>query len=176
MPAMKSFIEQATMYASYHQNKKTQYTHFAGIPMIILSLMILFGFVQIIIPNVLFTNLAWIFTLSLLVYYFLLHWQLALIITPILLFLLWISHWFSMYGPTALGLWAFGILFILGWALQLYGHYIEGRKPAFLDNMSQLLIAPLFLVAELVFMAGYMKGLQLQIHSLNPSPVINDLD
>ena len=161
---MKSFVEQAQFYATYHQNATTRYTHFAGVPLIVLSLMILLGFIQIIIPGVFASNLAWFATIAILVYYFLLNWQLALAITPIMLFLLWIAHWFSAYGPTTLGVWTFIITFVVGWGLQLYGHYIEGRKPAFMDNLSQLLVAPLFLVAELFFMAGYMKSLQVQVY------------
>ncbi|MFT4058188.1 MAG: DUF962 domain-containing protein [Legionella sp.] len=161
---MKPFIEQAQIYASYHKKQITRYIHFAGVPLIVLSLMILLGFVQIIIPNVFASNLAWFATIALLIYYFLLEWKLALAITPILLFLLWIAHWFSENGPTTLGLWTFILTFVIGWALQFYGHYLEGKKPAFLDNLNQALIAPLFLVAELFFMAGYMKPLRAQIY------------
>jgi uncharacterized membrane protein YGL010W len=161
---MKPFIEQAQTYASYHQKEVTRYTHFAGVPLIVLSLMILLGFVQIIIPGILVSNLAWFATIALLIYYFLLNWKLALASTPILLFLLWIAHWFSEDGPTTLGMWTFIITFVVGWALQFYGHYLEGKRPAFIDNLSQTLIAPLFLVAELFFLAGYMKPLQTQIY------------
>jgi uncharacterized membrane protein YGL010W len=161
---MKSFIEQAQIYATYHQNIKTRYTHMAGIPLIILSLMILLGFVQIIVPGVFASTLAWFATIALLIYYFLLNWKLALAITPIMFFLLWIAHWFSEDGPTTLGMWSFIITFIAGWGLQFYGHYLEGKKPAFMDHLSQALIAPLCLVAELFFMAGYMKPLQEQMY------------
>ncbi len=161
---MKSFIEQAQFYATYHQNMKTRYTHMAGVPLIILSVMILLGFVQIIIPGVFASNLAWFATIAALAYYFFLNWELALALTPIMLFLLWIAHWFSEDGPTTLGVWAFIITFFVGWGLQFYGHYLEGKKPAFMDNVGQALIAPLYLVAELFFMAGYMKSLQAQIY------------
>lgn len=161
---MKSFIEQAQFYANYHQNIKTRYTHMAGVPLIILSLMILLGFVQIIIPGVFASNLAWFATIAALIYYFILNWKLAAALTPIMLFLLWIAHWFSEDGPTTLGVWAFIITFVVGWGLQLYGHYLEGKKPAFMDNLWQALIAPLFLTAELFFMAGYMQSLRAQIY------------
>lgn len=161
---MKPFIEQAQMYAGYHHNITTRYTHLAGVPIIILSIMILLGFIKIIIPEVFTTTLACLTTLGVLIYYFRLNWQLALALTPILLILLWFSTLFSHNGPTKLGIWTFIITFVLGWGLQLYGHYIEGKKPAFMDNLSQALIAPLFLTAELFFMAGYMKTLKEQIY------------
>lgn len=161
---MKPFIEQAQVYATYHQKITTRYTHLIGVPLIVLSFMILLGFVKISVPNVFTTTLAWFATIAILIYYFLLNWQLALAITPIMLFLLWIAHWFSLNGPTTLGTWAFIITFVVGWGFQLYGHFLEGKRPAFMDNLSQALIAPLYLTAELIFSVGYMKSLQTQIH------------
>ncbi|CAM3043860.1 transmembrane protein [Legionella steigerwaltii] len=161
---MKPFIEQAQFYAAYHQNVQTRYTHMAGVPIIILSVMILLGFVKIIMPGVFATNLACLGTLIALIYYFRLNWQLALALTPIMLILLLIANWFSQDGPTTLGVWSFVVLFIVGWGLQFYGHYLEGKKPAFMDNLSQALIAPLYLVAELFFMAGLMQSLKAQIY------------
>ncbi|MDI1351657.1 MAG: DUF962 domain-containing protein [bacterium] len=166
---MKPFIEQAQFYAAYHQNPLTRYTHFAGVPLIILSLMIFFGFFKLVLPGVYETDLACIATLVLLIYYFRLNWQLALPLTPIMLILLWIAHFFSHYGPTKLGMWAFIITFVLGWGIQLYGHYIEGKKPAFMVNVSQAFLAPLFLMAELFFMAGYMTALKNQIYGFSDS-------
>ncbi len=168
---MKSFIEQAQMYAGYHQNITTRYTHLAGVPLIILSVMILLGFIKIVMPGVFSITLACLATLGVLIYYFRLNWKLALALTPILIVLLLFADLFSHNGPTKLGVWAFIITFIVGWALQLYGHYIEGKKPAFMDNLSQALIAPLFLTAELFFMAGYMKSLKEQIYGANMEPV-----
>jgi uncharacterized membrane protein YGL010W len=167
---MKSFIEQAQFYSGYHLNKMTRYTHMAGVPIIILSLMIFLGFVKIVVPGVYGVSLSCLATLAALIYYYRLNWQLALALTPMLLILLWISSWFNHNGPTKLGIWAFIITFIVGWGLQLYGHYIEGKKPAFMDNLSQALIAPLYLTAELFFMAGYMTGLKEQIHGPGEEP------
>ncbi|MBL7481550.1 Mpo1 family 2-hydroxy fatty acid dioxygenase [Legionella bononiensis] len=161
---MKSFVEQAQFYAEYHQNTMTRYTHMAGVPLIILSIMILLGFVKIIIPGVFGTNLACLTTLVVMIYYYRLHWQLALALTPIMLILLWLASWFNCYGPTKVGLWAFLITFVVGWGLQFYGHYIEGKQPAFMVNIGQAFIAPLYLTAELFFMAGYMKELKEQIY------------
>jgi uncharacterized membrane protein YGL010W len=160
---MKSFIEQAQCYASYHQNPMTRYTHLIGVPIIIFSLMILLGFVKIVIPGVYTTNLACLATIAILIYYYRLNWQLALPLTVGFVILLWLASWFNSNGPTKLGVWTFIITFIIGWGFQLYGHFIEGKKPAFIVNSSQALIAPLFVTAELIFMAGYMTALQEQV-------------
>lgn len=165
---MKSFIQQAQMYAAFHQSPQTRSTHFIGVPLIVFSLMILLGFIKIIMPGVFSTNLAVLITVAVLAYYFRLNWQLALPLSLIFIALLWLASWFSQYGPTTLGIWAFAITFIAGWSLQLYGHYIEGKRPAFMTNLSQALIAPMFLMAETFFMAGYMHSLKAQIYDVQP--------
>jgi len=54
----------------------------------------------------------------------------------------------------------FLVLFIAGWALQLWGHAFEGRKPALVDNLFQIFVAPIFLAAEAFFALGYKPRLQ----------------
>jgi uncharacterized membrane protein YGL010W len=51
-------------------------------------------------------------------------------------------------------------LFVLGWVIQFVGHYYEGRKPAFVDDITGLIIGPLFVVAEAAFLLGMRKKLQ----------------
>ena len=64
---------------------------------------------------------------------------------------------------TALWLaWGLG-LFGVGWVIQFIGHYYEGRKPAFFDDVMGLLIGPLFVAAELGFAMGLRKEVQSQI-------------
>lgn len=161
---MKSFLEQARFYAQYHQSKATLYTHLAGIPLILFSLMVLFGFVKLIIPGVMSTSLATIGTLALLAFYFRLNWRLSLILLPILILLLWLSSIISFAGPTRFALWVFFITFVVGWILQLTGHLIEGKKPAFMEGITQASIAPLYIVAEVCFMLGRMQSLSDQMH------------
>jgi uncharacterized membrane protein YGL010W len=51
--------------------------------------------------------------------------------------------------------------FVLGWVFQLVGHVWEGRKPAFVDDVSGLAIGPLFIVFELLVCwepAGWRPG------------------
>jgi uncharacterized membrane protein YGL010W len=54
-------------------------------------------------------------------------------------------------------------LFAVGWALQFWGHRFEGMKPAFFDDAKQLLIGPLFVCAELVFLLGLRSELRRQV-------------
>ncbi|KTD07745.1 DUF962 domain-containing protein [Legionella jamestowniensis] len=169
---MKSFIEQAHFYAEYHQKPVTLYTHLVGVPLIIFSLMIFLGFFHLIVPGVMDTTLASIATVLLLIYYFLLNWRLALVLTPIMFFLLWLAHLISWAGPTRGALWTFVFTFVFGWAIQLAGHYIEGKRPALIDNFWQALIAPLYLTAEIFFKYGRMNKLETAIHGEPATPTV----
>ena len=78
----------------------------------------------------------------------------------------------SVLAALPMPLWAAGTasLFIGGWALQFVGHYFEGRKPAFLDDLRGLLDGPLFLVAETAFALGLSKELRAEVeHRAGPT-------
>jgi uncharacterized membrane protein YGL010W len=49
---------------------------------------------------------------------------------------------------------------VLGWLIQFVGHYYEGRKPAFVDDLMGLAVGPLFVVAELAFLLGLRSELR----------------
>jgi len=53
--------------------------------------------------------------------------------------------------------------FIGGWAMQLLGHRLEGNRPALLDNLRQILVAPMYLTAELAFALGWRTALRAAI-------------
>lgn len=160
---MRSFIEQAQFYAAYHQKSLTRSSHFIGIPLLIFSLMIFLGFFHLVVPGVMDLSFAEIATVVLLVYYYYLNWRLAMPLTVILLILLWLANLVSRHGPDSVSLWTFIITFVLAWIVQLVGHFIEGKRPALMDNLWQALIAPLFLIAEVFFLAGYLQDLKQQI-------------
>ena len=44
-----------------------------------------------------------------------------------------------------------GVIFVGAWAVQLYGHEVEGAKPSFFKDLQFLLIGPLFVLDELGF-------------------------
>jgi len=57
-------------------------------------------------------------------------------------------------------------VFVVGWIIQFVGHYYEGRKPAFVDDLIGLAIGPLFVVAELGFLIGLGKKTQAQVEAI----------
>jgi uncharacterized membrane protein YGL010W len=54
---------------------------------------------------------------------------------------------------------------VIGWAIQFVGHYFEGKKPAFVDDIMGLMIGPLFVAAELAFLLGLRQELKQQIEA-----------
>ena len=50
--------------------------------------------------------------------------------------------------------------FVIGWLFQIVGHVVfERRKPAFLDDLAQLFIGPMFLTAKVLVALGCRRDL-----------------
>jgi len=60
--------------------------------------------------------------------------------------------------------WGIGA-FVVGWIFQFVGHYYEGKKPAFVDDIVGLLVGPMFVVGEWLFAAGWGRDLLAQIEA-----------
>lgn len=43
------------------------------------------------------------------------------------------------------------LIFVAAWIAQFYGHKLEGKKPAFLDDLAFLLIGPMWILNKAVF-------------------------
>ena len=160
---MKTLAEQMRIYEQYHTKEVTKITHYIGVPMVIFGLMIFFGWIHLSMPPLFDIPLERILILALLIYYFFLDWMIAIATTVIAIIMAFISELVSQPEIHALGFILFIAFFVGGWIVLLVGHFIEGRKPALADNLFQMLIAPIFLVAELFFAAGMKKDLQSEV-------------
>ncbi|GGI69341.1 DUF962 domain-containing protein [Shewanella gelidii] len=160
---MKSAVEQLATYKSVHLNPKNIQTHFVGVPLIIWSLFLALSLVDFDLGVGVSISLAVVFAAVVLVYYFILHVKLAfgltLFILPVLLTSAWVAQ--SEYA-----IWIAVSVFIIAWAIQFVGHHYEKAKPAFADDINQLLIGPFFLMAELYFMFGLEQQLAQTIKPL----------
>lgn len=154
---MKTLTELLDSYQSYHTKKATKITHYIGIPLVAFSLLILFSWIQIVVPNVFHLNVSWIFVVLVLAYYYSLDIPLAIVATIIFVPLTFIANWLGLNGPDMLSGILFLVFFIGGWILQLVGHVFEGKRPALVDNFWQVFIAPLFLIHELFVSLGLHK-------------------
>jgi len=151
---MKSLDQQMSVYAAYHRDPRNKATHFIGVPAIVFAILIPMAWVDFGAG----VTLARAFVALVLIYYFALDAALALATAVMVVALLYAAEQAAAAGMIAGWTW-FGIFFVGGWVFQLTGHVFEGRKPALMDNLFQIFIAPIFLVAELFFALGLKREL-----------------
>ncbi|WP_144210160.1 Mpo1 family 2-hydroxy fatty acid dioxygenase [Shewanella donghaensis] len=161
---MKSAVEQLATYKSVHLNPKNIRTHFVGVPLIIWAAFLMLNFIPVNLLSLpdfyINVNVATAFAFGILVYYFILHKGLALGLT---IFIIPVLITTSIAAQQGAG-WLVAIaVFVIGWIIQFIGHEYEKAKPAFVDDLNQLLIGPFFLMAELYFMLGFGKQLEEEI-------------
>jgi len=149
--------EQMAFYAAYHQDARNKATHFVGVPLIMLAILVPPSFIRLEVLGVGVTA-AMLLAAAVLAYYFVLDVALALAMLAVLGVLIWLAELIAARGAAQGWTW-FGVLFVGGWILQLVGHVFEGRKPALADNLFQIFVAPLFLAAEVFFALGYKPRL-----------------
>ncbi len=154
---MKTLEDQMSLYAAYHQDARNKATHFVGVPLIVFSLMIPLGWLRVDAGGFPLSA-ALVVTLVLLLYYLVLDIALGLAMGAVFALMLWGAEPLAQ-ASLGVSLGWFTILFVGGWALQLWGHVFEGRKPALVDNLFQIFVAPIFLAAEAFFALGYKPGL-----------------
>lgn len=171
---MIPFVLQAREYAQFHENPYTRYVHMGSVLLLILALMIFLGFIHLVMPRVFAITITDVCVLALLIYYFRLNWLIALAVTPIFIILLWIANAVSSTGPNAFSIWTFIVLLLIGVLLHVIGHLMEGKYPSFRANLWHILLSPMFLMAEVFFLAGRMGTLKEEIHG--EGPVIVDVE
>jgi uncharacterized membrane protein YGL010W len=165
---MKTLEAQMSFYAAYHQDARNKATHFIGVPVIMLAILIPLSWLRVDALGYGITA-AMLVGAAVLAYYFLLDVPLALAMLAVIAALVWLA---ARIAPTASAQgWAwFAALFVGGWILQLVGHVFEGRKPALADNLFQIFVAPIFLAAEVFFALGYKPDLHRRIKTGSASP------
>lgn len=156
------FLEQMSMYSSYHRHRWNRRLHYVGVPSITLGLLLVLAMVQVGQVGFYPVSVATAFAAVVMSYWVILDRTVGLLTIVAYLPLVFGAGWLAGEGPGARWT-AFGILFLGGWMVQLVGHQIEGRKPALLDNLAQIFIAPVFLTAETMFALGQLGDLRAAI-------------
>jgi len=152
---MKTLQEQLSKYAGYHRDRRNVWTHFIGIPLIVVALTTLLSPLTLMgipieingHPGLLQVSVATALVLMASAYYLLLDVRYGLVMLLLLAL------------ASGLG------LFVVGWVFQFIGHHYEGRKPAFVDDLMGLLIGPLFVVAEAGFLIGLRRDVEAHVVS-----------
>ncbi len=158
---MKTLVDHLSQYALYHRDQRNIWTHLVGVPMIVLSLAVLLARPALEVGGY-SISVATVVVLFSVLFYLRLELRFGLLMMALMTAVLIFAQWAAML-PTVQWL-AIGLGgFILGWIIQFVGHYYEGKKPAFVDDLSGLLIGPIFVVAEVVFMLGLRQDLKHEI-------------
>ncbi|PAA44630.1 hypothetical protein CJU80_02500 [Pseudomonas fragi] len=151
---MKSLVDHLSQYAAYHRDPHNIATHFVGIPLIVIAVATLLSR-----PQWMGISPAVLVMLASAVFYLRLELRLGLLMTLLLALTVWLWHALAGLGTAAWLGWGIG-LFVVGWVFQFVGHYYEGRKPAFIDDVTGLIVGPLFVVVELGFLLGWREDLR----------------
>jgi uncharacterized membrane protein YGL010W len=157
---LKTLDQQMAVYAAYHRNRWNRLTHFIGVPAIVFAILVPMCWV----PLGDGLTLAHAFLGAVLAYYFLLDVPLAIATAAVSCVLFYAARLAARTGFASGWIWC-GVFFIGGWTFQLAGHAFEGRKPALADNLFQIFIAPIFLVAELFFALGLKRDVRAKVEA-----------
>ena len=164
----RSASELMVQYAHYHRDRRNIATHLVGIPLIVLSIGMLLSLVSMDIAGQPVTLAAVLWLFSTLWYLTRGNLLLGLATSAVNGALIALAH-----TPEAAAGWGLNLIwdaawfpglavFVIGWIIQFVGHIYEGRKPAFVDDVVGLLVGPMFVVGEVLMMAGMLRNM----HSL----------
>jgi uncharacterized membrane protein YGL010W len=156
---MKGLADQMSVYAAYHNDATNKAIHFVFVPLIVWS-----GMGLLMLPGAwrlgtIAVTLALAVATALLVYYLLL--DLALGVGMVVLFtFLYSTAWQARVALGGQAWILFAAVFAGSWIAQVLGHSaFEHRKPALVDNLFQVFVAPIFVLAEWAFALGLRRQL-----------------
>ena len=171
---MRSTLDLLSQYAAYHRDRRNIATHFVGVPLIVFAVGVLLARPSLGLGTLTLTPawLAW----ALASIWYLTRGDLVVgaAVSAVNFVLIALAQPLadgSVFGWLA---WGFG-LFLVGWLIQFVGHYYEGRKPAFVDDLSGLLVGPMFVVAEWLFALGVCRPMLEEIERRVGPTILRDL-
>jgi len=167
-------VDLLKQYAEYHRDRRNILTHFVGVPMIVFGLGVLLAGAHFMVGGRDIT-LAWaVFALVALWYLSRGHLGIGFATSVGVGLLMLLAHQVSVSPMGSWLAWGLGF-FAVGWMIQFIGHYYEGKKPAFTDDLVGLLVAPMFVLLELLAPLGLFRGLMAEIERHAGPTFLRDL-
>lgn len=162
------FLEQLAMYAAYHRDKRNQATHHIGVPLIVYAILVAAS--QVNLGTVPFGESPLPLSLGTLLLMILFAFYLSNVVVIGVIAMLIYGVLYGVaetvgQGDTSTVWTTFAVCFVGGWIIQFVGHAFEGRKPALFTNLTQIFMAPAFLIAEILFTLGLEKDLERNVMS-----------
>lgn len=171
---MRNATELMVRYATFHRDRRNITTHFIGVPLIIFS-------VGILLSRPGFEMASWSLTPAWVAWGATTLWYLTrgnLVLGATVSFMNFVLVLLAHQVPavSTAGWLSWGLtFFIFGWVLQFIGHFYEGRRPAFVDDLVGLLVAPMFVAGEFLFGLGWGKVLLAEIERRAGPTTLRDL-
>lgn len=155
-------IDLLRQYAEYHRDQRNIVTHFVGVPMIVFAVGVLLARPGFMLGGLALSP-AWL-VFALVAAWYLTRGEalLGLAVSLGVGALLLLAHRVSDGSVAQWLTWGVGF-FVVGWLIQFIGHYYEGRKPAFADDIVGLLVGPMFVALEMLAPLGLFKRLMADI-------------
>ncbi|KYQ93241.1 hypothetical protein DLAC_05891 [Tieghemostelium lacteum] len=166
-----NLVDQAASYGAYHNNNVNKFIHIVFVPLIVYTILIFLNYASIpvllepylnilhqIHPYYLPLSISTPVAIALALFYCFLDIRVGGAATFWLLFAnVYAQKAIITFGPQTLQ-YAI-ILHIFSWITQFVGHGVfEGRRPALIDNIFQVFIAPFFVTLEVLFLVGLLKS------------------
>ncbi len=161
-------------YADYHRDRRNIATHLVGVPMIVFGVCVLLSRPELGVAGIMLTPLSLVFALAAAWYLSRGSLAIGLATTAAVGLLATLAQPMADGSTTRWLAWGLGS-FVVGWIIQAIGHYYEGRKPAFFDDVVGLLVGPMFVVLEAGAMLGLFKTLTAQVEEHAGPTVLRDL-
>jgi uncharacterized membrane protein YGL010W len=171
---MRDATELMVQYAAYHRDKRNIVSHFIGIPMIVFSIGVLLARPAFEVSGITLTPIWIIWAVATVWYLTLGNLVLGIAVSVVNGVLIWLAAPLAAGSVTSWLAWGIGT-FVVGWVIQFVGHYYEGKKPAFVDDLLGLLTGPMFVTAEAMFALGWGKSLLAKIEERVGPTRIRDL-
>ncbi len=171
---MRGATELLVQYATYHRDRRNIASHFVGVPMIVFAVGVLLAKPGFLIGGWALSP-AWLVFAGVAAWYLTRgNLQLGVAVSAAVGALVALAQHVGDSGTGAWLAWGIGF-FAVGWAIQFIGHWYEGRKPAFVDDLAGLLVGPMFVTAEALFSFGWGKELMSEIERRAGPTVLRDL-
>ncbi len=164
---MRDATSLLVQYARYHRDPRNIATHLVGIPLIVLGIGVLLSHPAIPLNpgSAWVLSPAWALWAAATLWYLTRGvWLVTLSVIAANALVMLLAHWIAFQVGDQWARWGIG-LFLAGWVIQFIGHYFEGRKPAFMDDLIGLLVGPMFVCAELLFALRLCRDLKATIEA-----------
>lgn len=146
---MKSLSEQLDQYEN-QQDSSSRLTHLIGAPALLISLLLFFSWISISVFSQWHFTFAWFGAVALIIYYFMLDKKLGALMAVVLIILTLLCSWIAYPAPSKFSFILFLVLLIAGVVLEFIDNKVRSTPQAYCKQLCRLLIAPLFIVIELL--------------------------